>query len=85
MRWQHLVDMREIWQNALANLERIRPNYLSVGDKKLMIQLGSAIGLMDRQIDLMSKYTIGDLALRRMIDTLPYLPKAKDENKNSNP
>lgn len=90
-RWQHLVDVRELWQNALANLERIRPNYLSVGDKKLIAKLRVAVELMDRHINLLSKFTLGDTALGRMIDACPRLPKltvlmpkVEDENKDSN-
>jgi hypothetical protein len=80
--WQHLADLRELWANALANMERIRPNLLSVGDKKLMGQLAGAVDLLDRRIDLLAKYSLNDMKLRREINSIPLLPRKIDETTN---
>jgi hypothetical protein len=77
-RWQHLADVREIRANALANLERIKQGYLSVGDKKLIEKLSAGIELIDKQIDLMSRYDIKRSTLIREIDAIP--PAPKEEN-----
>ena len=82
--WQHLADLRELWANALANMERIRPNLLSVGDKKLMGQLAGAVDLLDRRIDLLAKYSLNDMKLRREINSIPILPRKIDETTDSN-
>ena len=80
--WQNLADLRELWANALANMERIRPNLLSVGDKKLMGQLAGAVDLLDRRIDLLAKYSLNDMKLRREINSIPLLPRKIDETTN---
>ena len=77
-RWQHLAGVRETWANALANLERIQPAYLSVGDKKLMEKLAVAIELMDKQVSMMARYDIKKTALMREINAIP--PNPKEEN-----
>jgi hypothetical protein len=83
-RWQHLVDLREIWQNALANLQRIKPQYISVGDKVLMSKLATAVEMTDQQIDLLAKYKLGAMSLRQRIDAIPPISKETDEHKDSN-
>ena len=90
--WEHLAALRELWANALANMERIRPNLLSVEDKKLMEKLRGAVELVDRHIDLLSKYTAGQTAMMRQVDAIPMLPKpllltekVKDENTDNYP
>lgn len=83
-RWKHLVDMREIWQCALANLEQIRPGYVTTGDKKLKEQLESAVFLIDRQINLMARYDLAKPALMRDINAIPPIPKVEDGNQGSN-
>jgi hypothetical protein len=60
-------------------MERIRPNLLSVGDKKLMGQLAGAVDLLDRRVDLLAKYSLNDMKMRREINSIPPLPKPGDQ------
>jgi hypothetical protein len=83
-RWQHLADMREIWANAVANLQRIQPGYRSVGDKKWEEKLSAAVELIDKQIDLMARYDMKKMMLAREIDAIPRLPKDKNADQDSN-
>ena len=70
MRYTHLVDMREIWQNGLETINRIKPQYLSKADEVLRTSLESAISLVDKQLDLMSKIDIKKYELKKVIDGL---------------
>ena len=67
MRYTHLVDMREVWQNGLEAVNRIRPGYVSKSDTLLKTSLEAAISLIDKQLDLMSKIGTKMYDLKREI------------------
>jgi hypothetical protein len=47
-----------------------------------MGQLAGAVDLLDRRIDLLAKYSLNDMKLRREINSIPLLPRKTDETTN---
>ena len=70
-RYQHLMDIREIWQNGIEAVSRIRPAYRSKADLDLQASLVVAVTLIDKQVDLLSKFDTKKYDLMREINAIP--------------
>lgn len=57
-RFQHLMDLREVWQNGIESIMRLRPQYRSKADEDIMKSLHIAVSFIDKQVDLMSRYDL---------------------------
>jgi hypothetical protein len=72
-RFQHLMDLREVWQNGIEAISRIKESYLSKGDVELRASLLVSVAMIDKQVDVMSDYDNNKYNLRREIDAIPRL------------
>ena len=78
-RYEHLADLRDVWQSGIETITRIKSEYRSVGDELLMKNLALAIELVERQLDLMSKFDLKQYDLRKMVADLPEVPAGEYE------
>lgn len=67
-RYQHLTELRAVWQDGLIALGRIAPEYFSNADDILKRSLTTAIELLDKQVDIMSGYNTQVWDTRRRVD-----------------
>jgi hypothetical protein len=76
-RYQHLMELREIWEIGLDVLRTMNQEYLTEGDQYKITQLESAIFLLTKHIDNISgfgKYGQAEHDLRYKIDNVPKDP-----------
>ena len=78
-RYEHLADLKDVWQSGIETITRIKSEYRSVGDELLMKNLALAIELVERQLDLMSKFDLKQYDLRKMVADLPEVPAGEYE------
>lgn len=76
-RWQHYVELLELWEQALAILEGY--HYKTDDDTDRIVRLREGISLLRKQIDVMSGYHAGQYAdavypLKLQIDRIPKDP-----------
>jgi len=78
-RYEHLADLRDVWQNGIETIARIKPEYRSVGDELLVKNLTLAIELVEKQLDVMSKFDLKQYDLRKMMADIPEVPAGEYE------
>ena len=67
-RYEHLMDLRDVWEGGLYTLSRIRPAYISKADEILKASLTTALNLLNKQIDSMSGIDHKLFEIRKRID-----------------
>jgi hypothetical protein len=67
-RYEHLTDLRDVWEEGLYTLSKIRPQYVSKADEILKESLTTAVSLLNKQIDSMAEIDRKFCEIRRLVD-----------------
>jgi hypothetical protein len=68
-RYDHLQDLREVWESGLYTLSKIKPQYIAKSDEVLKESLITALNLLNRQIDLMSGFETKYYEIRKRVES----------------
>lgn len=85
-RYQHLVDLRDVWQEGIEAVSRRLPAHRTSGDEDLLKSLHVCISLINKQLGIMSGYDKKKFDLRREVNSIPLDPNQiptetpKDDN-----
>ncbi len=78
-RYDHLMALKDVWTAGVATIMGIKPEWRSAGDDIMLKHLDIAIALLDRQLDVLSKFDSKQYDLRKMMTDLPEIPAGEYE------
>lgn len=68
-RYDHLNELKDVWEEGLYTISRIRPQYVSKADETLKQSLTVAVEMLTKQIDAMAAIDRHLFEVREQVDS----------------
>jgi hypothetical protein len=78
-RYEHLMALKDTWMAGVTAIETIRSEYRSAGDDIMLKNLEVGLGLLDAQLDNLTKFSSKQYDMRSVLNDIPSVPAGEYE------